>query len=98
VRGAEVGGAEVGEPDLHVVIHHAVTQHVERAPLVDLRRQPGDELRLGAGQAGVELLGPLPRVSLGGADELEQVLGVDPDDRVERRRPRLTRTLQIRWS
>ena len=60
-----MGGAEVGEVDRHAVIDHTVTQHVERAPLVDLRRQPGNELRLRAREAAVELLEPLPRVGLG---------------------------------
>jgi hypothetical protein len=77
------------------VVDYAVAQHVERAPLVDLRRQAGDELRLRAGQAAVELLEPLPRVGLGGADELEQVLGVDPCHRFERRRPCLARALEV---
>ena len=90
-----MGGAEVGEADRHAVIDHTVTQHVERAPLVDFRREPCEELRLRAGQPTVELLEPLPHVGLGRSDELEQVLDVDPGLRIEGRRPCLARALQM---
>lgn len=70
-------------------------KHVDGAAPVDFGGQPPDELGLGARQTAVELLEPVPCLGLSGTNEREEILGVDPRDRLERRRPGLSGALHL---
>ena len=78
VGGEGVAGAEVGQLDLHTPVLDALPQHVEHAARVDLGRQALGELPLrGRLVAAVQVDELVPALLLGGADEGQQLAGVD---------------------
>ena len=85
VRCQPVRRLEVGELDGDAVIHHPVTQHVHRAPSVELRRKPLREPLLRS--VGIVAIPArqqlLPRLRLGRADEGVQLGGVQTEHPVE---------------
>ncbi len=75
---------EVREPDRDALIHHAVPQHVDGSPPVDLPHHPVQEL----GLRGVRVAAPppddfRPTLCLGRPNEREQLRPVQPKCRVE---------------
>jgi hypothetical protein len=77
-------GPEVGEARVDALVYDAVPEHVDRAPSVELVREPVGELPLGhVGVAAVALDEVVPRVDLSGAEERVELPGVETAHRVE---------------
>ena len=82
-----VGGLEEREPDLDPVVVDAVTQDIDRAPLVELLGEAVAELLEDAVRPVVDLEEALPGRRLGLRDEGEQLRRVQAQLRVEVARP-----------
>ena len=86
LRRQPVRRLEVREPDLDAEVLDAVAEHVDRAALVELGREPLEEVRAARLLAAVARRELTPRVRLRRLDEREQVARIEAEHAVERAR------------
>jgi hypothetical protein len=81
--GEAVSGPEVGEMEGDPEVHHSVSQHVDRAPLVEFGGEPLGERTLGRVDVVVETDQSFPLLGLSHLDEGEEFSRVEAEGGVE---------------